>query len=346
MIIIRYDNESKSIIQDAINVSGKVFTLKYPCNTSDCTPYAVTFKPGVYKIELWGASGGFLNNLGAHGSYTSGLLPIFRTRTFYIYLGQKGEWLGPPTYNGGGAGPYLPREPTHYVSVGSGGGSSDIRLINGHWSSFESLKSRISVAAGGAGHAYFSEIIEGGAGGVLEGYNGTMRSVDYIYPITNSTSGTQTSPGIGSSNGGRNGGFCFGGNCGDDRHGSGGGSGYYGGGSGGFVGNRVTSGSGGSSYMSGYKGCRAIAKDSTKFNIFHEDSSIHYSGLTFYSPVIKDGKDLIPCTDSIVCTEEGHFGYGYARITIYEQHDPVTIRLCRPFVPYSSIAVFILMNSE
>ncbi|EAY19306.1 hypothetical protein TVAG_452220 [Trichomonas vaginalis G3] len=141
MISIRYDDESKASVPNAINKTGKVYFLKYPCSTSDCTPFVATFKPGIYKVELWGASGGFLNNLGAHGSYASGLLPIFKPQTVYIYLGQQGKWSGLATFNGGGAGPTANKSEDFYVSGGSGGGSSDIRLTKGPWKNFESLKS-------------------------------------------------------------------------------------------------------------------------------------------------------------------------------------------------------------
>lgn len=299
----------------------------------------------MYKIELQGASGGFIGTEGGRGSYTSGTLPIFRPQPFYIYLGQKGEWLGPSTYNGGGAGTTGVKErynEDYYVSGGAGGGASDIRLTKGDWNNFESLKSRITVAAGGAGFA----TIEGGAGGVLEGYNGTIHLETDKIMISLSTGGTQTSGGLGSNYTGHYGGFGYGGDCRNPYHGSGGGSGYYGGGSGGMASSQVTSGSGGSSYVSGYKGCRAIARRSTENNIDHEDSSIHYSGITFYHPEILDGKAEIPCPDpasSNSCTERGHYGNGYARITVLEQHDPITIMQCSPMLYYASIAMFNLI---
>ncbi|EAY18308.1 PE-PGRS protein, putative [Trichomonas vaginalis G3] len=350
MISVRYDDPSKVSVSDAINVSGNIYSHKYPCSTSDCTPYAILFNPGMYKIELWGASGGFLDNLGAHGSYTSGLLPIYSPRTLYIYLGQKGEWAGQATFNGGGKGTVNVTNPENHVSGGSGGGASDLRLTNGPWKNFESLKSRIEVAAGGAGTSFYNDIpIDGGAGGVLEGYNGTIRYCYQPYKITNSSGGTQTSGGLGSNSSGINGGFGYGGDCGSGHHGSGGGGGYYGGGSGGFVSCRVTSGSGGSSYISGFDGCRAIAKDSKPNSIHHTWSSLHYSGLRFYSPSIKDGMSEIPCTNSTIdesCTQIGNYGHGFARITIYEQHDPVTIKRCHPLINNFYISVFILIYSE
>ncbi|EAX88659.1 WAG22 antigen precursor, putative [Trichomonas vaginalis G3] len=357
MISLRYDNESKVTVEDAISFSGKAYTLKYPCSTSDCTPYIIWLKPGMYRVERWGASGGFLDNRGAHGSYVSGILPIFTPEIFYLYLGQQGEWSGSSTYNGGGAGTINITNKNNYVSGGSGGGSSDLRLTKGHWKDFNSLKSRIIVAAGGAGDAYYNQIIQGGAGGALKGSDGSIHSEpNYVAGISLSTGGNQTSGGLRTNTTGQNGGFGYGGNCLNKNHGSGGGSGYYGGGSGyygggsgGFVGSRVTSGSGGSSYVSGYEGCRAIKKSSTVDSISHEDNSIHYLGIVFYSPLIKDGKTPIPCPDpssSPTCTETGHYGHGYARITILGQYTPKTLLLCIPWISYSSMAFFILMYSE
>lgn len=61
---------------------------------------------------------------------------------FYIYVG------GQSGYNGGGS----PSTQAYPANIGGyGGGATDIRLINGTWNNFESLKSRIMVAGGGGG---------------------------------------------------------------------------------------------------------------------------------------------------------------------------------------------------
>ncbi|EAY02442.1 hypothetical protein TVAG_044600 [Trichomonas vaginalis G3] len=144
--------------------------LRYPCSSSTqvCTPYVVRLSRGIYKIELFGASGGYPNNdpnLAGRGSYTSGHLTVSQEMTLYVYLGQQGKLNGPRTFNGGGRGS---------IKAGSSGGSTDIRLTPGQWGNFESLKSRIMVAAGGVGghlHAYFHT---GTHGGNLTGFDGIL----------------------------------------------------------------------------------------------------------------------------------------------------------------------------
>ena len=70
-----------------------------------------------------------------------GIIQLTKPRTFYLYIGEygKGEYSYEYSFNGGGIGQY------------GGGGATDIRLDPGNWSSFDSLKSRIIVAAGGGG---------------------------------------------------------------------------------------------------------------------------------------------------------------------------------------------------
>ena len=72
-------------------------------------------------------------------------------------------------YNGGGT------SGNQGIYNGSGGGSSDIRLVSGDWNDFESLKSRIMVAGAGGGASYYQSnnhnYGSGGAGGGLIGYD-------------------------------------------------------------------------------------------------------------------------------------------------------------------------------
>ena len=62
-------------------------------------------------------------------------------------VGEKGKNKREVSFNGGGYGGY--GSPYGY----SGGGASDIRLIDGDWDNLESLKSRVMVAGGGGGVA-------------------------------------------------------------------------------------------------------------------------------------------------------------------------------------------------
>lgn len=123
--------------------------LEYPCKDTDssCFPYQVVFPRGIYKIELYGASGGGYNSstIGGKGSYTSGYINFKTLTTMFFYLGQKGSPNGPNSYNGGGHG-VLSLEGKY---GGSGGGATDMRYVSGDWDNLDSLKSRIMVAAGG-----------------------------------------------------------------------------------------------------------------------------------------------------------------------------------------------------
>ncbi|WP_027452638.1 glycine-rich protein, partial [Segatella albensis] len=102
-------------------------------------------------------------------------------------------------------------------------------------------------------------------------------------------------------------GYKFG--IGQDGGRAGGGGGYYGGcahgNEGGLVGLR---GSGGSSFISGYSGCDAIAESSTEDNIIHTGQPNHYSGKVFTNPVMIDGGSVMPSPTG--GTETGHGGNG------------------------------------
>ena len=112
--------------------------------TGDVQTFTVP-EDGTYKIELWGASGGDKDQYkGGNGAYTSGLITLSQNSKLYIYVGGAGSETDYGGYNGGGniiSG--------QSYSGASGGGATDIRLEPGSWNNFNSLKSRIMVAAGG-----------------------------------------------------------------------------------------------------------------------------------------------------------------------------------------------------
>lgn len=56
----------------------------------------------------------------------------------------------------------------------------------------------------------------------------------------------------------------------------------------------VGSGAGGSSYVSGYSGCRAIDKSSTVESIVSLSGSLHYSGVSFINPQMIAGNVAMP----------------------------------------------------
>ncbi len=177
---------------------------------------------------------------------------------------------------------------------------------------FESIKSRIMVAGGGAGSSNWTNARTGGYGGALIGGSGLLNSGAVAHTLA--TGGTQTSGGTpgGSSGLGLYGKFSYGG-ASQINHGGGGGGGYYGGGGGGVISSGVSSGAGGSSYISGYEGSYSILASSTSLNIIPATSSTHYSGLVFNNTSMIAGNAVMPSLSA--ATETGHAGNGVARFT-------------------------------
>ena len=277
---------------------------------------------GNYKLEVWGAQGGnsydsgngYTNTVyGGKGGYCSGEITFPSNLNVYVYIGQSGEGTREKTFNGGGKGGSA-------YNGRSGGGATDVRLVkgNGTWSDFNSLKSRIIVAAGGGGAQHFLEGCNGGNAGGLGGQGGFESHSSSYNSYILATGATQTSGGTRGKGGnylseGTNGVFGIGGDYDSYDHGSGGGGGYYGGGGGGHNDGIVGSGAGGSSFISGYIGCDAITESSTENNIIHTGQSNHYSGKVFTNSVMIAGNAAMPKPGG--GTETGHEGNGYCIIT-------------------------------
>ena len=279
-----------------------------------------------YKIECWGASGGNHAKSG-RGGYTEGLIDVVKANNLYIYVGgigkagtenndiRDGGWNG-----GGNLHSSIARE------CGSGGGATDIRLTNESWDDFNSLKSRIMVAAGGGGQVIWSQGCYGGHAGGLVAPITYSRVYSEIY-ISGSTqtSGAKALEGYNSLfTKGEDGSFGKGGKGGNTCAGGGGG-GYYGGAGGtnepvvdGFTtngnhGGGEIGGTGGSSFISGYTGCNAISESSIEDNIVHTGQPNHYSGKVFSNPVMIAGDTTMPRPKG--GTEVGHEGNGYCIIS-------------------------------
>ena len=97
---------------------------------------------------------------------------------------------------------------------------------------------------------------------------------------------------------------------------SGGGGGYYGGNASWDAtesNSSYANASGGSSFISGYSGCDAIAESSTEDNIIHTGQPNHYSGKVFTNPIMIAGNASMPKPKG--GTETGHSGEGYAIIS-------------------------------
>jgi len=269
-------------------------------------------KDGTYSVQLWGGSGGTNHQTPGYGAYTYGEIYMNAGEKYYLYVGGKG-YNTIAGWNGGGNG-------NSYG--GGGGGATDIRLLEtsdlSFWNDFESLKTRIMVAAGGGGGSYN---VVGGAAGSLSGNNGGTYAYSSDYSATAGLGATQSLPGYLNNNPSTSlGGFGFAGNR-IGGNGAGGGGGYYGGG--GATSSSVNtysggSGGGGSSYISGYEGCNSISESSTSSNIIHTGSIYHYSTYFFTEPKISAGNESVPSPKSSSAMT-GNNDDGYARITLLKE---------------------------
>ena len=249
-----------------------------------CIPGTIKLNPGFYQFECWGA-----NSNSAHGGYTKGCLYIKNQTTLYLYIGKNYHLFNAaPPHNYSNVQCYYPS------------GATDIRLSDGLYSEFESLKTRIMVAAG-AGASDWKGY--GGFGGGLIGGTGNTTSDRDNNPLSNvlTTGGTQTSggyfigtlydPSIHFIYYGFNGSFGIGGYSNSIIDGGAfGGGGYYGGAGRNWFG----ASGGGSSFISGHPGCDAIAKNSTEKEIVHTGQPIHYSHIFFGDTVMKSGNESMP----------------------------------------------------
>ena len=279
---------------------------------------------GTYKVELWGAQGGNYSTTytGGKGAYSFGNISLEKGTILYVYVGGKGKTTysnykkASGGWNGGGFGVWASD-----TDVGqSGGGATDIRLVSTSsknlWNEFESLKSRIMVAAGGGGAYYWGPDRTAESGG----YGGTIFGGNGLYGINDTSAnsieklaqgGSQTLGGSGvqdvnlTARFGTSGGFGYGGDASTNYQGSGGGGGYYGGGGSTFTGTIQTSAAGGSSYISGYDGCSSVEKDSSYTDILHNGSIYHYSNYSFSNASMK---------------ENVNEGNGYAKITFIDKN--------------------------
>lgn len=258
--------------------------------TGDILNYAYTgavqsviLPKGIYKLECWGAQGGYRSSAtyGGKGGYSVGTITLDEETEFFVYVGGSGN-TGKTNggFNGGAS----------RTTYNGGGGGTDIRIGQ------DSLLARVIVAGGGGSDGASSK-----AGGYGGGESGGTASDGYG---TGGGAGTQTAGGTGGSatsgsfgaggagtyrksgyGGSGGGGWYGGGGCypdssGDDDKGGGGGSGYI------YTANTA------GNYPSG---CLLTSK------YYLEDAQTIA------------GNASMPSTDG--STETGHSGDGYARIT-------------------------------
>lgn len=189
----------------------------------------VTLPKGVYKLECWGAQGGYRSGAtyGGYGGYSVGTLTLEADTQLFIYSGGSGQ-TGRTSggFNGGAS----------RTTYNGGGGGSDIRIGQ------DSLYARVIVAGGGGSCGASSKA--GGYGGgetggaATDGYGsgggaGTQTAGGSGGSATSGSfgqggAGTHRKSGYGGSGGGGwyGGGGCYPDGSGDDDKGGGGGSGY------------------------------------------------------------------------------------------------------------------------
>lgn len=260
---------------------GYQWTYNYEENP---TPTIIAACKGEYKIELYGASGGcHTASMTGLGGYTSAYVKMEKGQVLYGYIGQQGAYtystLVSSSFNGGGNGGSGMNEKNVHLG-GAGGGATDIRITNGSWNDFNSLKSRVMVAGGGGGCGCASAHNPGHGGGLV-GVT-TLNPSGTYYAGASASGGSQTSGGnsigayhstsiLGTTGYSGNGSFGIGSNA--VQCGAGGGGGYYGGGS-----EYTAGGGGGSSYVKGCSGC------DTTYTSYQGD-------LTFTNPILQQGKN-------------------------------------------------------
>ena len=184
---------------------------------------------GPYKIQVWGAQGGYRTTAanGGMGGYSEGIINLNSGDILYIYVGGSGNTGGPSGgFNGGGSKTTYP----------GGGGATDVRVEG------TTLYHRIIVAGGGGsdGSAGYSGKAGGGLTGITAtetgycsgGEGATQTTAGLRGEFGQGGSGAYNSAGWGGGGfGGAGGGGWYGGggvdpDRSDDDRGGGGGSGF------------------------------------------------------------------------------------------------------------------------
>lgn len=254
------------------------------------TVQTVTLPKGTYKLECWGAQGGYSSSnsgievgMGGKGGYSAGTITLNQKTLIYIYTGGVGSISGNGKADGG-----FPNGGSSWASstsegAGGGGGSSDIRIGT------DSLYARVIVAGGGGGGGEDNET--GGYGGGETG--GTSGS---------GTPGSQTAP---------SGYFGIGGHTSYD--GGAGGGGWYGAYPAGGQTTPATGSSG--SDTSGSRGGSGYVYTSATASNYPSGCLLNSS---YYLSAAKTIAGNTSFTSPTGSSETGHSGNGYCRITVIE----------------------------
>ena len=272
-------------------------------NVGDILNYAYTGEkaeqsllPGRYRLEVWGAQGGYINSstYGGKGGFSTGELTLAKETTLYVYVGGAGNTSGQNGgFNGGGK----------RKTRNGGGGATDIRV------GADDLYARVIVAGGGGSYGASSKtgMYGGGESGGSStesygtgGYGGTQTGVsNSSWQTTEQSTSVTTQAGAYA-------GFGFGGNGISANSGAGGagGGGWYGG-SGAYPDSSSDDdrgGGGGSGWVWTGKNAPTGFLLDAAYQL--ANASTTAGNVAFTGP-----------TGS---SETGHSGNGYARITVLE----------------------------
>lgn len=302
---IEYFSGNKTIQYEAPAIYDLTSTIPNRIKAGDILncPYSgsaksITLPKGKYRLECWGAQGGYRNSstYGGKGGYSAGTITLTEKTLIYLYsggAGNTGKTAG--GFNGGGK----------RQGYNGGGGGSDIRI------STDSLYARVIVAGGGGSDGAPSKtgMYGGGTTGGSTtqsygtgGYGGTQTGVSGSWQTTSQSTSTTAQSGAYA-------GFGFGGNgiARESGYGGAGGGGWYGG-SGAYPdssGDDDRGGGGGSGYM--YTASSASYYPSgclLNSQYYLENATILAGNTAFTSPT--------------GTSETGHTGDGYIRITVIE----------------------------
>lgn len=274
---------------------------------------SITLPPGKYKLQVWGAQGGYRSSstYGGLGGYSIGTITLNKKTTVYVYAGGAG---GSGTTNAGAvvAGGF--NGGGYRYGYKGGGGGSDIRIGQ------DSLYARVIVAGGGGSDGATSKkgMYGGGETGgsstqnftAISNYGGKGGTQTYSGYSTAYTITEQATSGLDSNNTAYYcGGFGFGGGgvYKSSGYGGAGGGGWYGG-----SGN-VPDGSsdddrgggGGSGYVYTSSTASNYPEGCLLNSEYYLEDAATYDGATSFANT----------SDS---TETGHAGDGYCKITVIE----------------------------
>ena len=304
--------------------------LYYPpeCDIKTCQPYKLTIQRGIYLFECWGAQGSYITSgKPGLGAYTSGVIKVEEEMLFYVYVGATGFFNGLK----------IVRE---WWPMGTGC-ATDVRLnTSQNWYDAPSLASRIMVAAGGASAERIESI--GGNGGGLIGGEYTFNNKKKCTGATQTGSSAANCESLsldGITKFPEAGGFGYAKSADEGADiGGYGGSGYYGG----LSFEYAFAGSGGSSFISGYEGCKAIKDPSeTDGNIAHKEDSIHYSNIFFTLARMIPGNTTMPLPNG----KEGIWdkSNGAFRLT-YLSFKSITCKEQSKYLPLSIVQIIVFVS--